>query len=111
MTVTGGPKPSLITVTGNIITFAASDVFSDAGTYTVAVQAKTSAQTVWSTATTATTGTFYYINPCLTATMPATATCPPAFSVNVGASAISSTFALFKDSVTSAKNNETIICA
>jgi hypothetical protein len=43
--------------------------------------------------------------------MPASATCPAAFSVNVGTSKSSATFALFQDSVTIAKNNGKVICA
>ena len=85
-----GPNSSLITVSGNTITFTASSVLVDTGTYYVAVTAKTTTQTdlfnrtvAWSSATI---GTFYYVNPCLTATMPTSITCPAAFSVVVGAS-------------------------
>ena len=106
MTVTG-PNPSLISLSGTTLTFAASNALSNAGTYSIAVQAQISPQITWSATTTA---TFIYVNPCLTATMPASGTCPAGFSVGVGGSQTSSTFGLFLDSVTSAVNNGTVIC-
>ncbi len=42
MTVTGGPNASLITLSGNTVTFAASNALSNAGAYSVQIKAKTS---------------------------------------------------------------------
>ena len=61
--------------------------------------------TVWSASTT---GTFNYVDPCLTATMNTNNFNP--ITVNVGQVASSST-AMWQDSVTATKNNGTIICA
>ena len=107
LTVRGGTNISLITLSGNTITFAASDVLSDAETYYLDVEAQISPQTTWSAIFT---GTFKYVDPCLTATMPASPTCPAEFTVNLGETKKSSTFAPFLDSVTTSVNNGTIIC-
>lgn len=91
ITVTG-PNSNLITLSDNTVTFAASNVLSDAGEYSIAVQAIIYGRNSWSAATTA---TFTYVNPCVSATIPAIVIYPTTFSVNVGESHTSPTFAVF----------------
>ena len=106
ITVTG-PCSSLISLSGNTLTFAASDVLAYAGTCYVAVKASIGevTPTVWSAATT---GTFIYVDPCLTAKMlgscwgPLTVNLYAVNSVSVG---------YWSDNVTSAIHNGTQICS
>lgn len=89
------------------MTFAATSVLSYAATYSISVTAKISGQTTWSAATTA---TFTYVDPCVTATLPVAPSCMSAFSAQIGFTQTSSLVPTWQDSVTSAINNGTIIC-
>ena len=108
ITVTGGPNPGLITLPNPAsasISFASSYNVADAGVYNVAVQISTDGGITWSAAKTA---TFTYINPCLTATI--INTCPADFQVEVTFSNTTQV-PYWSDSVTSAVNSGTTICA
>jgi hypothetical protein len=81
ITVTGGPNPGLITMPNSAtptIRFAGTDNTADAGVYQIKVQISINGGITWSAAVT---GTFTYVNPCLTATI--TGSCWNAFSVNL----------------------------
>lgn len=105
ITVTGGSGTSLITLSGNTVTFADTSILAYAAIYTISVKARFTGSSTWSAPTT---GTFTYVNPCVSATI--TGACWADFSVDLLAN--HQVFVpAWSDSVTNLVNNGTQICA
>lgn len=112
ITVTGGPTPSLISLTPsgtNPITFSPSTNLIDAGVYTISVQIQTSS-TPTIVLSAAANGTFTYVNPCLTATFSSNLCYSSPITVAVGSTESVST-PTWVDSVTNSISSLSLICA